>query len=92
MSPWIDFASRSGQIVQHFHRGRIYMLQTASGSWFRSSRCAAESSCLEIAVLTGNTIGIRDSKLPDNSPYLTVDRSAWRAFVHGVKAGEFGSV
>jgi hypothetical protein len=67
------------------------MLQSVPGSWFRSSRCAAESACLEVAVLNNDLVGIRDSKLPADSPFLAVDRSAFRVFVRAVKAGDFGS-
>jgi hypothetical protein len=55
--------------------------------WYRSSRCGSESSCVEIAVLDGHQVGIRDSKLPASSPYLTVGLEAWTAFVSDVKAG-----
>lgn len=62
-----------------------------SGAWFRSTRCGAESSCVEVAFLADGHVGIRDSKLPEDSPHLAVDPSAWRAFLRGVKAGEFGT-
>jgi Domain of unknown function (DUF397) len=68
------------------------MLQSGSAApWYRSSRCGAESSCLEVALLTEELVGIRDSKLPPGSPHLTVHRAAWRTFVRGVKVGEFAA-
>lgn len=38
--------------------------------------------------MRGDEIALRDSKLPD-SPVLTYTRDEWRAFVAGVKDGEF---
>jgi hypothetical protein len=54
--------------------------------WRRASRCG-NSSCVEVA-MRGDEIALRDSKLPD-SPVLTYTRDEWRAFVAGVKDGEF---
>jgi len=54
--------------------------------WRRSSRCGSESSCVEVASRRDG-VAIRDSKLPDSSPYLTFDRDAWGAFIDDVKAG-----
>ncbi len=59
--------------------------------WRRSSRCAGESACVEIAPLTDGTIGIRDAKLPAGSPFIAVEREAYRAFLSAVKAGEFST-
>jgi hypothetical protein len=55
--------------------------------WYRSSRCSSESACVEVALLDDDEVGIRDSKLPASSAYLTVGRQAWTAFVHDVKVG-----
>jgi hypothetical protein len=54
--------------------------------WNRSSRCGTESACVEVAYLQED-VAIRDSKLPDSSPYLTFSRDAWDAFIEDVKAG-----
>lgn len=45
--------------------------------------------CVETADLPDGTIGVRDSKLGDDSPVLTFTRDEMRAFVQGVRAGEF---
>jgi hypothetical protein len=58
-------------------------------AWRRSSRCSGESACVAVAPLRDGRVGIRDTKLPASSPFLTVDRDSWLAFLHGVKAGEF---
>ena len=65
-------------------------LHCDSGSWRRSTRCSSESTCVEVALLGDGLIGIRDAKRPAGSPHLAVDQQSWRAFVRGLKAGEFG--
>ena len=55
-------------------------------AWSRSTKCA-NSSCVE-AARHGGTVLIRDSKDP-NSPTLSYTPEEWRAFIAGVKAGEF---
>ena len=46
-----------------------------------------QNHCVEVA-LDGETINIRDSKHPDGSQ-LSFNHCEWRAFIEGVKAGEF---
>jgi predicted secreted Zn-dependent protease len=56
--------------------------------WKRSSRCDNRSgNCVEVAALPGAT-AVRDSADPEG-PVLVYARNAWRAFVDGVKRGEF---
>jgi hypothetical protein len=47
----------------------------------------ANSGCVEIALIR-DEVGVRDSKRA-TSPVLTYTRDEWRAFIAGVKAGEF---
>ena len=57
-------------------------------AWRRSSRCSgAASSCVEVA-MGDDFVTIRDSKVA-GSPVLRFTVEEWRAFVHGVRAGEF---
>ena len=67
-------------------------LESGSMPWCRSSWCGGESGCVEVASLADGTVGIHDAKLPTASPYLVIDRNAFRVFLAGVKAGEFGGV
>lgn len=53
----------------------------------RSSFCTDAHGCVEVAVADGRVV-VRDAKQADG-PELTFDRAEWRAFVAGVKAGEF---
>jgi hypothetical protein len=66
---------------------RPHMAETMV-SWRKSSYSNHESNCVEVAELDHETIGIRDSK-DKNGPFLTVNRSAMRAFVAGVVRGDF---
>jgi hypothetical protein len=54
--------------------------------WRRATRCS-NSGCVEVAI-NGEEITVRDAKLADG-PVLIYSREEWRAFVAGVKAGEF---
>ena len=54
--------------------------------WMRSSSCAG-NGCLEVAFGPG-TVSVRDSKRAD-SPVLTYNHDEWRAFLAGVRQGEF---
>jgi hypothetical protein len=58
-------------------------------SWSRSSYCAGNGSCVEIASLEESSIGVRDSKAKGNPPVLVFTRMEWQAFIAGVKDGEF---
>jgi hypothetical protein len=56
----------------------------------RSSFCGGAGNCVEVAVLPGDEIVVRDSKetRPD-APRLSFTAAEWDAFVAGVVAGEF---
>jgi hypothetical protein len=59
--------------------------------WFKSSRSGGNGgACVEVAV-TGDVVGVRDSKQVaggrHTGPRLPFDRGAWGAFVADVKSG-----
>ncbi|MFI5934904.1 DUF397 domain-containing protein [Actinoplanes sp. NPDC051494] len=62
------------------------MIQSPRPAWRRSSKCA-NGNCIEVAKV-GESYLIRDSSRPDEQP-LTFLADEWRAFVAGVKDGEF---
>jgi Domain of unknown function (DUF397) len=45
-------------------------------------------NCVEVAVAPSSAVAVRDSKGPDG-PKLAFTPGDWRAFVAGVKDGEF---
>jgi hypothetical protein len=57
-------------------------------TWRRSSYCSgAASTCVEVAI-GAQMVTVRDSKV-SASPILRFTLEEWRAFVRGVRAGEF---
>jgi hypothetical protein len=54
--------------------------------WRRSRRCDS-GACIEVAHVGGG-LAMRDSKDP-GGPRLTFTVGEWRAFLAGVRAGEF---
>lgn len=55
-------------------------------TWRRSTWCAA-ANCVEVSNADG-AVAVRDSKRTDGA-VLVYTSDEWRAFVQGVKAGEF---
>ncbi|MCG5218219.1 DUF397 domain-containing protein [Streptosporangium sp. KLBMP 9127] len=66
-------------------------MSTADSSrvvWRKSSLSGAAQNCVEVATLPFDRVGVRDSKDP-NGPALVFTPAEWRAFIGGVKSGEF---
>jgi Domain of unknown function (DUF397) len=57
--------------------------------WVKSSMSFANGNCVEVAGLPGGAIGVRNSRDPDG-PVLRFTSAEWRAFLGGVRNGEFG--
>lgn len=57
--------------------------------WRKSSFCNGAATCVEVAPLPDGSVGVRDSKLGDDSPLLSFTPTEWVAFVAGVRDGEF---
>jgi hypothetical protein len=56
--------------------------------WRKSSFSYGNGECVEVAVLAGGDVVVRDSKDP-GGPMLEFSRGELAAFLAGVKAGEF---
>jgi hypothetical protein len=56
--------------------------------WFKSSLSFSNSNCVEVASLPQGEIGVRDSKDVEG-PVLRFTSDEWRAFLGGVRNGEF---
>ena len=59
-------------------------------NWRKSSRSnhGGDGDCVDVADLPGR-VAMRDSKDP-TGPALTFTPVEWRAFLGGIRAGEFG--
>jgi len=56
--------------------------------WKKSSLSYANGNCVEVAGLSGDLIGLRDSK-DARGPVLRFTPAEWDAFLGGVRNGEF---
>ncbi len=56
---------------------------------WRTSSYSNNGTCVEVASLPDGGRLVRDTKLGEASPVLRYTSAEWRAFIAGVKAGEF---
>ncbi|MGW4773851.1 DUF397 domain-containing protein [Nocardia sp. NPDC004278] len=63
-------------------------IDLSGAHWFKSTRSSAAKDCVEVAFLSSDLIGVRDSKNPDG-PALVFGGDAWDAFAAAVADGEF---
>jgi hypothetical protein len=57
--------------------------------WRKASFSTNQGNCVELAHLDTGRIGLRDSKLGDDSPVLTLSRAQVADLVDTIKAGRF---
>jgi uncharacterized protein DUF397 len=57
-------------------------------TWRKSSFSGSGNACVEVADLVTRT-AVRDSKLGDGSPVLSVTATQWAAFTAGLRSGQF---
>ncbi|RKT19545.1 helix-turn-helix protein [Streptomyces sp. 1114.5] len=60
-------------------------------SWLKSSYSDGGGQCVEVAPGLPGVLPVRDSKDP-HGPQLAFGTDAWRSFIAGIKADEFGTV
>ncbi len=58
-------------------------------AWHKSSHSSQNGNCVEVAANPPELVAMRDSKDPDGAK-LIVSAEQWRAFLGGVRKGEFG--
>jgi hypothetical protein len=56
--------------------------------WVKSSLSYSNGNCVEVANLSGRTIGLRNSRDPEG-PVLRFTPDEWYAFLGGARNGEF---
>jgi hypothetical protein len=59
-----------------------------SPKWVRSSLSFANGNCVEVMLLPGGTVAVRNSRYP-HGPILEFTPDEWHAFAGGVRNGEF---
>ena len=64
-------------------------MDLSTAVWRKSSRPGSNGGqCVEVAANLPGAVAVRDSKDPDG-PSLLFTPGEWRAFVGGIKSGEF---
>jgi len=61
--------------------------QHRASTWRKASYSSGSGACVEIAVLSDDTIGIRDSKRPETN--LVIPPFAWSSFLTQTKHGTY---
>ncbi len=60
----------------------------SGAEWFKSSRSSSQKECVEVAHLTENMVGVRDSKNP-TGPALVFAPAEWDTFTGHLRSGAF---
>jgi hypothetical protein len=68
--------------------GQRPKLEFGHATWFKSRHSGSEDGCVETAFLPDGHVAVRDSK-DRAGPVLLYPPREWRAFIAGVKDGEF---
>ncbi|MBQ0986404.1 DUF397 domain-containing protein [Streptomyces sp. F63] len=62
-----------------------------NAAWRKSGRSAPGGNCVELAVLSGGRIAVRNSRYPEG-PVLVWSREEMAAFLRGAKDGDFDAL
>lgn len=65
------------------------MRDLSGAVWRKSSFSGSGNACVEVADLAAGGQAVRDSKLGDGSPVLSVPAGQWSAFIADVRDGQF---
>jgi hypothetical protein len=75
-------ATRGGQAMVDRRAERGWAGETDGVEWVKSSASTAQGNCVEVAVLPGGGVGMRNSRDPEG-PVLVYTRAEVEAFVSG---------
>jgi Domain of unknown function (DUF397) len=73
----------------YYHARGVTSADVSRAFWHKSSFSNLNGSCVEIAPLRPDRIGIRDTKDNGAGPVLIFTRPEWSAFIAGAKEGQF---
>ena len=85
--PRIHDIQRGNDVERLTHTGRPGG-PGSEPSWMKSSLSFSNSNCVEVADLPDGRVGVRHSK-DSEGPVLRFTPDEWRAFLGGVRNGEF---
>ena len=69
-------------------QGCVTKSEQMKAVWIKSSLSLANGNCVEVAGLSGGSVGVRSSRDPEG-PVLEFTQAEWEAFLAGVRLGEF---
>lgn len=64
------------------------MVDLSNAKWFKSSRSGGDKNCVEVAFLSNDLVGVRDSK-NRSGPALLFTSAEWLAFTTAASRGAF---
>ena len=68
--------------------GNMSATVSAGPAWIKSSLSYANGNCVEVSELEPGAVGVRNSR-DREGPVLRFTPEEWRAFLGGVRKGEF---
>ncbi|MEV4104734.1 DUF397 domain-containing protein [Nonomuraea sp. NPDC049649] len=66
----------------------MHAVDLVNAQWRKATASADTGQCVEVATNLPGVVAVRDSKNPQG-PALVFTPAEWRAFVSGVRGGEF---
>jgi hypothetical protein len=61
----------------------------SSAQWRKAKKSQVNGECVEVALLDGGAVAMRDSKDQGRGPVLMFTPGEWDAFLDGARNGEF---
>ncbi|NKY55571.1 DUF397 domain-containing protein [Nocardia flavorosea] len=66
------------------------MIDLSNARWFKSSWSSGQQNCVEVAFVSDELVGVRDSKNPSGPPLL-FGAAEWAGFLTGLASAGFGA-